>query len=101
MTRSSVEAEYCAMAYTASMMIWMRSLHNTGLILMKMHCDNQSTIFIASNSLFHEHTKDYHFIRDLGIKKHIVTPYVQSEDQLGDILTKHLPIVHFLLYIKC
>ena len=31
-----------------------------------------------------------HFIRDLVIKRHIVTPYVGFEGQLGDILTKPL-----------
>ena len=52
-----------------------------------------SAIFIASNPMFLE-TKhiemDYHFIRDLVIKKHTVTSYVWCEDHLGDILTKPL-----------
>ena len=36
--------------------------------LMPMHCDNQSTIYIAQNPVFHERIKhvevDYHFVRD-------------------------------------
>ena len=44
---------------------------------------------------------DCHFIRDLVIKKHIVTPYVRSEDQLSDILTKSLARSLFsILYSK-
>ena len=31
-----------------------------------------------------------HFIHDLVIKRHIVTLFIRSEDQLGNILTKSL-----------
>ena len=72
-------------------------------IPIKMHCDNQSVISIASNMMLHERTKhikvDCHFIHDLVIKKHIVTPYVQFKDQLGDILTK--PLARSLFSILC
>ena len=58
---SSAEAEYRAMAHTASEMMWVRSLlHEMWVmvpILMKMHCDNQSAIFITSNPVLHERTK--------------------------------------------
>ena len=89
--------------------MWLRSLfHEMRVILpilMKMYCNNQSAIFIASNPVFHERTKyievDCHFVRDLMIKKYIVTPYVQSEDQLSDILTKSLARSLFsVLYSK-
>ena len=74
-------------------------------IPMKMYCDNQSVIFIASNSVFHERTKhievDCHFIRDLVIKKYVITSYVRFEDQLGDILTKPLArSLFFVLFSK-
>ena len=42
---------------------------------------------------------DCHLIRDLVIKKHIVTPYVRSENQLGDILSK--PLACNLFSILC
>ncbi|GMP56109.1 hypothetical protein CsSME_00020702 [Camellia sinensis var. sinensis] len=79
--RSSAEAEYRAMAHTVSEMLW-------------------AAIFIANNPVFHERTKhievDCHFIRDLLLRKQLVTPYVRSEDQLGDILTKPLARPSFL-----
>ena len=96
--RSIVEVEYRAMAHTTFEMMWVRSLlHEMRIMIfipIKMYCDNQSAIFIASNSVFHERIKhievDCYFIRDLVIKKHIVTLYARSEDQLGDIIIKPL-----------
>jgi len=74
------------MAHTTFEMMWVRSLlHEMWVMVpipMKMYCDNQSVIFIASNPVFHERTKhielDCHFILDLVIKKYIVTPFVLS-----------------------
>ena len=71
-SRSSAEAEYKAMVHTECEMMWLKNLlmelsfRQFGL--MPMHCDNQSAIYIAQNSIFHEKTKhieiDCHFIRD-------------------------------------
>ena len=96
--RSSAEAEYRAMASTASELTWIKQLladmgikHN---IPMKMFCDNQAARHIASNPVFHERTKhievDCHFIREKIQAKEIETPFVRSEDQLADIFTKGL-----------
>ena len=82
--RSSVEAEYRAMAHTASKMLWVPSLLcDFGVdipIPMQRYCDNQTTIFIANNPVFHDRTKhievDCHFIWDLLMKKQIVTPFI-------------------------
>jgi len=56
MARSSAETEYRDMTYTTSEMMWVRSLlHEMRVmvpILMKMYCDNESAIFIASNPVF-------------------------------------------------
>jgi hypothetical protein len=94
--RSSAEAEYRAMASTASELTWIKQLlsdigiEDQGPI--KMFCDNQAARHIASNSVFHDRTKhievDCHFIREKIQSKEIETPFIRSEDQLADIFTK-------------
>jgi len=59
-SRSSAEAEYRVMVHTACEMVWLKNL----LIElsfrqsrpMPMHCDNQSTIYIVQNPVFHDQT---------------------------------------------
>ncbi|XP_078160139.1 uncharacterized protein LOC144555617 [Carex rostrata] len=96
--RSSAEAEYRAMASTASELIWIKQLlsdmkiENAGA--MKMFCDNQAARHIASNPVFHERIKhievDCHFVREKVQSGEIETPFVKSKEQLADIFTKAL-----------
>lgn len=75
-------------------------LHDLGADVptpMQQSCDDLVAIFITNNHVFHELTKhievDCHFIRGLLMRKQIVTPYIGSDDQLGDIFTKLLDCI--------
>nr|KYP63419.1 Copia protein [Cajanus cajan] len=61
---------------------------------MKLYCDNKSAINIAHNPVQHDRTKhievDRHFIKEKLDSGLICTPYVPSQRQLADILTKGL-----------
>ncbi|KAI5356471.1 hypothetical protein L3X38_009367 [Prunus dulcis] len=55
-------------------------------------CDNKTAIAITQNPVQHDHTKhvevDRHYIKQKLEAKVIQFPFVKSEDQLADILTK-------------
>ena len=59
---------------------------------MNLFCYNKAVIDISHNPIQHDHTKhvevDRHFIRQNLEEKIIRFPFVKSEDQSTDILTK-------------
>lgn len=65
-SRSSAETEYCSMAATCCEITWLKCIwQDLGIKhthLVKLYCDNQATLHIASNPMFHERTK--HIYRD-------------------------------------
>ncbi|RVW28261.1 Retrovirus-related Pol polyprotein from transposon RE1 [Vitis vinifera] len=96
--RSSAEAEYRAIALATCELIWLRQLFQELRFgkdeQIKLVCDNQTALHIASNPVFHERTKhievDYHFIREKIASGCVATSFVNSNDQLADIFTKSL-----------
>ena len=96
MVRSSAKAKYRAMALATCKLIWLRHLLQELRFendeQMKLICDNQIALHIASNPVFHKRTKhievDYHFIRKKIASGCVATSFVNSNDQLADIFTK-------------
>ena len=98
MSRSSVKAEYRAMAQGTCELLWLRSfMTELGFSMtapFTLFCDNKSAIILASDSVLHERTKhievDDHFIRE-KVRLRMITPsFVTSFDQTVDIFTKHV-----------
>lgn len=98
-SRSSTEAEYRAMSYACSEILWLWGLLSelgfTQTSPTSLHADNIGAIRITENPVFHEHTKhievDYHFIRDEYKRDVISLFHVPTEFQFADIFTKGLP----------
>ncbi|RDX96099.1 Copia protein, partial [Mucuna pruriens] len=96
--RSSAEVEYWAMASATCELIWVKQfiqeLKFVDVQPMKMYCDNQVALHIASNPVFHQRTKhieiDCHFVQEKLLAKEISTEFVNSSNQLADIFTKSL-----------
>nr|GEU79651.1 copia protein [Tanacetum cinerariifolium] len=84
-SQSSSKAEYRAMSQTTCELVWLRNL--LGEISfpeskpMKMWCDNQAAIYIATNPVFHERTKhievDCHFTSEKLEDGTITTPHIK------------------------
>lgn len=70
----------------------MLDLHITRFVPYTLWCDNQSTIALASNPIFHARTKhvevDYHFIREKVLNKQVLIQHIGSLAQIADVFYK-------------
>jgi len=102
-SQSSTEAEYCAMTSTTKEIVWLHwLLADIGVSFSHptpMYCDNQSSIQIAHNSVFHERTN--HIEIDSHLTRHhlkhgtIALPFVPSSLQIADLFIKAHSISRF------
>ena len=101
--RSSAKAEFRDMAQGICEMLWLKIILDDLKIKynvpMKLFCDNKSAICIAHNPVQHDRTKhveiDRHFIKEKLDSGLITTPFVPSDLQLADVLTKGLSTEKF------
>ena len=101
--RSSAEAEYRAVALGICEVFWIKKileeLKASNSLPMKVYCDNKSAIAIAHNPVLHDRTKhvevDKHFIKEKLDGGLVCMPYIPTNEQIADILTKGLPKKHF------
>ncbi|CAL9011599.1 unnamed protein product [Prunus brigantina] len=103
-SRSSAEAEYRGMAQGVCELLWLRRLlRDLGFGPQKpmdMYCDNKAAIAIAHNPVQHDRTKhvevDRHFVKEKLDAEIISFPFISSEYQLADVLTKAVSTTVFL-----
>ncbi|GKB25697.1 hypothetical protein Tco_0865098 [Tanacetum coccineum] len=94
-TNSTTEAEYVAAASCCGQVLWIQNqMMDYGYNFMntKIFIDNESTICIAKNPVFHSKTKHikirHHFIRDSNEKKLIQMIKIHTNQNVADFLTK-------------
>ncbi|WJZ97833.1 hypothetical protein VitviT2T_016408 [Vitis vinifera] len=100
---SSAEAEFRGMVKGICELIWLKKLlAEIGVApssKMNLFCDNTAAIAISHNPVQHDRTKyvevDRNFIKQNLEEKIIQLPFVKSEDQLADVLTKAVSTRNF------
>jgi hypothetical protein len=101
---SSCEAKYIA-AFTASTQsLWLvrllGDLLGRDIGAVELRVDNKSALDLTRNPIFHERSKHirvrYHFIRGCLEEGNFKACYINTKDQLSDLLTKPLGRIKFL-----
>ncbi|GKE78865.1 hypothetical protein Tco_1544985, partial [Tanacetum coccineum] len=92
---STTEAEYVAAVNCCGQVLWIQNqMLDYGFTFMNtnIQIDNESTIFIVKNQVFHSKTKHieirHHFIRDSYEKKLIQVIKIHTYHNVADLLTK-------------
>ncbi|GJR57068.1 putative ribonuclease H-like domain-containing protein [Tanacetum coccineum] len=103
---STTEAEYVATANCYGQVLWIQNqLLDYGYNFMntKIFIDNESTICVVKNPIFHSKTKHieirHHFIRDSYEKKLIQVIKIHTDLNVADLLTKAFDVGRFQFLI--
>jgi hypothetical protein len=101
---SSCEAEYIAASTASTQALWLVRLlrdllgRDTGAV--ELRVNNKSTPALAKNPIFYEQSKHirvrYHFIRGCLVEARFKACYINTKDQLTNLLTKPLGRIKFL-----
>nr|GFB57189.1 putative ribonuclease H-like domain-containing protein [Tanacetum cinerariifolium] len=99
---SITEAEYVAALNCCGQVLWIQNqLLDYGYNFMqtKIHIDNESTICIVKNPIFHSKTKHieikHHLIRDSNEKKLIQMIKIHIDNNVADLLTNAFDVSRF------
>ncbi|GKA23847.1 putative ribonuclease H-like domain-containing protein [Tanacetum coccineum] len=99
---STTEAEYVAASNCCGQVLWIQNqLLDYGYNFMntKIFIDNESTICIVKNLVFHSKTKHieirHHFIRDSYEKRLIQVIKIHTDHNVADLLTKAFDVSRF------
>ncbi|XP_021829902.1 uncharacterized protein LOC110770129 [Prunus avium] len=90
-SRSSIKAEYKALANTSTNLAWVRQvrqvLQDLKIYLPQppmIHCDNLSALTLSSNPVYHSRIKhldiDFQFVQEKVQKKDLIVQYVPIEE---------------------
>jgi hypothetical protein len=98
-SRSSIEAEYKALANATTEVIWVQNvLAEMGINLPRsscLWCDNLGATYMTANPCFHGRSKhieiDFHFVRERVAQRQLDVRFISSTDQVADGFTKSLP----------
>jgi hypothetical protein len=101
---SSCEAEYIAASTASTQALWLvgllGDLLDKGTRAVELRVDSKSALTLAKNPIFHEWNKHirvrYHFIRGCLEEGSFKACYINTKDQLADLLTKPLGRIKFL-----
>ncbi|GJZ14650.1 putative ribonuclease H-like domain-containing protein [Tanacetum coccineum] len=101
-SNSTTEAEYVAASSCCGQVLWTQNQmldYGYNFMNTKIFIDNESTICIVKNLLFHSKTKNieirHHFIRDSNEKKLIQMIKIHIDHNVTDLLTKAFDVGRF------
>ncbi|GJR34877.1 putative ribonuclease H-like domain-containing protein [Tanacetum coccineum] len=99
---STTEAEYVAAASCCGQVLWIQNQmldYGYNFMNTKIFIDNESTICIVKNPVFHSKTKHieirHHFIRDSYEKRLIQVIKIHTDHNVADLLTKAFDVSRF------
>ncbi|GJZ20421.1 putative ribonuclease H-like domain-containing protein [Tanacetum coccineum] len=104
---STTKAEYVAAASCCGQVLWIQNqMLDYGFNFMntKIYIDNESTICIVKNPVYHSKTKHiairHHFIRDAYEKKLIQVLKIHTDDNVADLLPKAFDVSRGLIEFR-
>ncbi|GJS78124.1 putative reverse transcriptase, RNA-dependent DNA polymerase [Tanacetum coccineum] len=99
---STTEAEYVAAASCYGKVLWIQNQmldYGYNFMNTKIFIDNESTICIVKNPVFHSKTKHieirHHFMKDSNEKKLIQMIKIHTDENVADLLTKAFDVGRF------